>query len=423
MTQTNMFETAKTKVSILDVYKKYFDVKSIKTNGKGETIVTCPFHDDKRPSMYLYPNNTFHCFGCGENGTAIDLVMKALGVDSKTAAKRICDDFSLPYQNAYENRNRWTEPTLTESEREHALLVLERMKDIFKAALASAPEPDYFAKRGLGELVEEFELGYCPVGARIKSEVTNDIRNLGLFGGDLRCAFGGRYIVPIKDMYGKVRGFIGRASKELEESGAPKYIISQNSDVFNKRGFMFNASVLRDPSYDEINVVEGVFDALSFIAAGMRNVVCCFGNSISDRQLNMLSKKTITLAFDDDEAGRTATRKAVGYIRSSRVRIGTFGYMGHKDANEMLVAEGKEALALCASASKPAPSYLIMEAIDDGSIGTEDGQDRLWILLAKHLGSNIEGYREAYPINPAYTPMAAERYWNEFDSAVGKGGK
>lgn len=31
-------------------------------------VLSCPFHEgDNEPSLYIYPNNTFYCFGCGNN--------------------------------------------------------------------------------------------------------------------------------------------------------------------------------------------------------------------------------------------------------------------------------------------------------------------------------------------------------------------
>ncbi|MPR35678.1 CHC2 zinc finger domain-containing protein [Salmonirosea aquatica] len=34
--------------------------------------ILCPFHEEKTPSLYLYPNsNTYHCFGCGRHGDVI----------------------------------------------------------------------------------------------------------------------------------------------------------------------------------------------------------------------------------------------------------------------------------------------------------------------------------------------------------------
>jgi hypothetical protein len=34
----------------------------------------CPIHNDKDPSLHIYPDNSWHCFGCGRGGDAIDFV-------------------------------------------------------------------------------------------------------------------------------------------------------------------------------------------------------------------------------------------------------------------------------------------------------------------------------------------------------------
>jgi hypothetical protein len=40
----------------------------------------CPFHEEKHASFYIYPEtNTFHCFGCQENGDIIKLTMHLYG--------------------------------------------------------------------------------------------------------------------------------------------------------------------------------------------------------------------------------------------------------------------------------------------------------------------------------------------------------
>jgi DNA primase len=39
--------------------------------------VCCPFHDDKTPSLQIYPKtNTFHCFGCGKTGDTIEFIQQ-----------------------------------------------------------------------------------------------------------------------------------------------------------------------------------------------------------------------------------------------------------------------------------------------------------------------------------------------------------
>lgn len=37
-------------------------------------LVVCPFHPDKSPSLVLYPDHTYHCYGCGQHGDVIDYI-------------------------------------------------------------------------------------------------------------------------------------------------------------------------------------------------------------------------------------------------------------------------------------------------------------------------------------------------------------
>ena len=36
--------------------------------------IICPFHDDNRPSLHVYPDH-FHCFACGAHGDHVDWLM------------------------------------------------------------------------------------------------------------------------------------------------------------------------------------------------------------------------------------------------------------------------------------------------------------------------------------------------------------
>jgi len=47
----------------------------------------CPLHADNDPSFFIYPNNTFHCFGCGEHGDAVDYVRKLYGFNFQDAVR------------------------------------------------------------------------------------------------------------------------------------------------------------------------------------------------------------------------------------------------------------------------------------------------------------------------------------------------
>lgn len=50
----------------------------------------CPFHEEKHASFYVYPEtNTFHCFGCQENGDVIKLAMHLYGVSFPEAIRML----------------------------------------------------------------------------------------------------------------------------------------------------------------------------------------------------------------------------------------------------------------------------------------------------------------------------------------------
>lgn len=38
----------------------------------------CLFHDEKSPSLWLYPSGNYICYGCGASGTVEDFVQRAI---------------------------------------------------------------------------------------------------------------------------------------------------------------------------------------------------------------------------------------------------------------------------------------------------------------------------------------------------------
>ena len=57
-------------------------------NGLRYNRYICPLHVDKDPSFTWYKdNNTFKCFGCGENGDVIDFIMKLSNVSFQDAVE------------------------------------------------------------------------------------------------------------------------------------------------------------------------------------------------------------------------------------------------------------------------------------------------------------------------------------------------
>lgn len=60
----------------------------IELNRRGTRHVgLCPFHDEKTPSFFVFQDNHYKCFGCGEHGDVIDFVQKLYGLSFKDALK------------------------------------------------------------------------------------------------------------------------------------------------------------------------------------------------------------------------------------------------------------------------------------------------------------------------------------------------
>lgn len=47
----------------------------------------CPFHAEKTPSFFVFQDNRFKCFGCGEHGDVIDFVQRLHGLSFRDALK------------------------------------------------------------------------------------------------------------------------------------------------------------------------------------------------------------------------------------------------------------------------------------------------------------------------------------------------
>lgn len=79
-------EEVKARRDIVEIAGRYTTLKKEGKSFKG----LCPFHDENTGSFDVDPQKqTFKCFGCGEQGDVITLVMKAENVDFKTALNKL----------------------------------------------------------------------------------------------------------------------------------------------------------------------------------------------------------------------------------------------------------------------------------------------------------------------------------------------
>ena len=65
--------------------------KNLKTN--------CPFHHDKTPSLYFYPNGRFYCFSCHSGGDAVAFYSSYYKLSPVEAARKLAGEFGFAEPN------------------------------------------------------------------------------------------------------------------------------------------------------------------------------------------------------------------------------------------------------------------------------------------------------------------------------------
>src|SRR6476620_9358574 len=122
-----------------------------------------------------------------------------------------------------------------------------------------------------------------------------------------RPRFRGRLMFPIYDIGGHVAGFGGR----LLGPGEPKYLNSAESPVFTKGKLLYGLNWAKQAARrdERMLVVEGYFDAMRVIGAGVESVVAPMGTALTEDQAKLIRRYTdrVYLLYDSDKAGLKAT--------------------------------------------------------------------------------------------------------------------
>ena len=87
---TDIAEEIKSRLTMREVAEMYgFKVGRLNK-------ICCPFHSDKRPSLFLYPGKRgWFCFVCNTGGSVIDFVMRLFALNFLDACRKLNEDFHL----------------------------------------------------------------------------------------------------------------------------------------------------------------------------------------------------------------------------------------------------------------------------------------------------------------------------------------
>jgi DNA primase len=276
----------------------------------------CPFHQGKNPNFSVDPRRRiYHCFKCGESGDVFTYLRKRFGLDWPSAVRMVAEKSGLELREV-SSRREGPDP------REPIWEVNAAAEDFFRRTLrddpAGQPGRDYLASREVGmDLADRFGLGFAPSGTALSERLHalgfDDARLLqaGLLvereGGAPRPRFRGRLMFTIYDLGGRVAGFGGR----VIGAGEPKYLNSPETLAFSKGRLLYGLNWARNAirRADRALVVEGYFDVLRVMAAGVEEVVAPLGTALTPDQAGLIvrSSKNVFLLYDSDKAGLKAT--------------------------------------------------------------------------------------------------------------------
>ncbi len=312
----------------------------------------CPFHGGKNRNFAVIPKKgLFYCYKCHEAGDVFSYLMKRFGMDYPTAVRDVArrSGIVIPERTAQAGPDP-NEPLYGAVAAAH---------DWFVRQLAELPEAraarDYLVARGVSaEQSAELLLGYAPRG----SPTLDALRTLGitdpvLLGaglaarredGSVVSRFRGRLIFPIHDQRGRVIAFGGRILGE----GEPKYLNSPESDIFRKGRTLYNLHAAKHAIRKEgaVILVEGYFDVIRLVLAGVEHVIAPLGTALTHEQAALLKRfaPTAILLYDSDQAGLKATFRAGDELLRHEMRVRVATMPPGEDPDTLVQAGGAAAL-------------------------------------------------------------------------------
>lgn len=126
-----------------------------------------------------------------------------------------------------------------------------------------------------------------------------------------------RIVFPLFDAYGNIVGFNKRLIAKQTKGLNRKYIHSSDSEIFKKSQYFYGMQFI-DKTQDFIILTEGVFDVILPQKYGVPNVICALGTTLSEYQINVLSKlnKEVIIVYDNDDKGIKTMKKVMPLLES-----------------------------------------------------------------------------------------------------------
>jgi DNA primase len=336
---------------IVQIVGEYVNLKRQGTDFRGP----CPFHQGTHRNFSVSPKKRmYYCFVCHEGGDVFHFLQKRLGVEWPAAVKMVGEKSGVEVREV-DTRRQGPDP------REPLWEINATASSYFQKILWDDPlgesAREYLSQRDISrEVADQFGIGFAPreiglfrnymntLGFDEKRLVDAGLLVPGEDGSEPRPRFRGRLMFPILDSMGRNIGFGGR----LLGPGEPKYLNSPESSVFSKGKTLYGLHLAKNDvrREDRVLVVEGYFDVVRLMAAGVTTVIAAMGTALTDAQAGMLRKltKNVFLLYDSDKPGLKATFRSGDELLRQGVSVRVVTLPEGEDPDTFVKAHGAAAL-------------------------------------------------------------------------------
>lgn len=387
-------------IDVSDIVEVVSGYTSLRKRGATHSGL-CPFHQEKTPSFTISADKgLFYCFGCGEGGNVFTFLEHIENLSFVEAAEQLANRFAVVLE--YEDGG-GADPQARGGEK-RLLDLLEKTAAFYQRFLWESKEgaraQEYLEGRGLRrDVCELFRVGLAPAGwrglfgkAREQGFTEQELEAAGLMvrqPGKTYDRFRARLMFPLVDHRGRVVGFGGRSLGD----DPPKYLNSSEGPVYSKSRLLYGLFQARKAiaEADEVLVVEGYTDVLGLSQADVHHVVASMGTSLTDGQLDLLTRFTrnVTFMFDADRAGAEAAVRSGDLARRHGLHPMVVELPPGSDPADVATSGGAEAVERLTRGKLSLLGYELRRALDTSDVATVEGRVRAFDVVREILSRAV----------------------------------
>lgn len=344
-------EEIRNSADIVDIISSYVQLRK-----RGKNFIgLCPFHQEKTPSFTVSEDKQiYHCFGCGNGGNVFKFLMEYKNISFVEAVEEIAEQLGIKISYDKEITNE--QQNELEEFYEINLLAARYFSEILLKSSDGEEAREYLKNRDIKlQTQRTFGIGFAPFSwdnflsfAKENKVDLHKAKQLGLIDlndkGEYYDKFRGRIVFPIFSPNGRVIAFGGRTLEKRDDIA--KYLNSPESQIYSKRRSLYGLFHSKDEirKFDRAILVEGYMDLVSLYQNGIKNVVASSGTSLTDEQVQLLSRftKNIIILFDADTAGQKAALRSIEILLKQNFEVKVISLPSGEDPDSYIRKYGKD---------------------------------------------------------------------------------